>query len=49
MSQICCDIEPTSAMAETSSYRRQLTTVPDSFGRTFLATTGATRLLDIVD
>jgi hypothetical protein len=49
MSQICCDIEPTSAMAETSSYRRQLTTVPDSFGRTFLAATEPARLLDIAD
>jgi Domain of unknown function DUF29 len=35
MSQICCDIEPTSAMAKTSSYRRQFTTVPDSFGADF--------------
>src|SRR5207302_10815438 len=35
MSQICCDIEPTSAMAETSSCRRQFTTVPDSFGADF--------------
>jgi hypothetical protein len=36
-------------MAETSSYRLQLTTVPDSFGGTFLATTELPRLLDIVD
>src|SRR5215469_2042296 len=49
MSQICCDIEPTSAMVETSSYRPEITIVPDSFGRTFLATTEPARLLDIVD
>jgi hypothetical protein len=36
-------------MAEKSFYRRKITTVPDSFGRTFLATTEAARLLDIVD
>ena len=35
MSQICCEIEPTRAMAETSSCRRQFTTVPDSFGADF--------------